>query len=90
MISQIFAHVFGLAVPGPAPVHGPGPMEKPTLGGVGNCQSPPSCPRTSLQGVKKPEIDIPQMHHSPERSGEASCWNVMHLGDVDLGKFDLL
>ena len=90
MISQIFAHVFGLAVPGPAPVHGPGPMEKLTLESAENSQSLPKCLEMPLQDVKKTEIDIPQMHHNPQRSGEASCWTVVHLGDVKLGKSDVL
>ena len=69
-------------VPGPGPVLGPWAREKLTLGSVGNRQSSPRCPGTSLQGVKKPDFDLPEMHFVPVRSVEASCWNEMHLGEV--------
>ena len=80
----------GGVVPDPGPVHGPWSMEKLTLESVENCQKPPRCLEMPLQDAKKTEIDIPQMHHNPQRSGEASCWTVVHLGDVNLGKFDVL
>ena len=91
--SQIFENIvqfWGGVVPDPGPVHGPWPMEKLTLGATRICQKPPRCLRMPLQDVKKTEIDIPQMHYDPRRSGEASCWTVVHLGDVNLGKFDVL
>ena len=44
----------------------------------------------SLQQVKFPEIDIPQMHYVPAGGLTASLWAVVHLGDVDFGFFDPL
>ena len=97
MYLQGFSHFFknivlfwGVPVRGPGPVLGPWPMEKLTLESVENCQKPPRCLEMPLQDAKKTEIDIPQMHHSPQRSGEASCWTVVHLGDVYFGFFDVL
>ena len=89
-ILKIIVQFMVWVVPGPGPVHGPGPMEKLTLGSVENCQRPPRCLEVQLQDTRKTDIDIPQMHHDPQRSGEASCWTVVHLGDVKLGKSDVL
>ena len=72
---------------GPGPVRGPWAREKPTLGIVENRQRSPRCPRVSLQRVKKADMDLPEMHHSPVRSEMASRWNEMHLGEVHIGKF---
>ena len=91
--SQIFKNIvqfWGWVVLGPGPVHGPWSMEKLTLGSVENCQSPPSCLEVSLQGVKKPDIDLPKMHFSPVRGLEASQSTLGHLGGVYIGKSDLL
>ena len=82
--------VWGVPVLGPGPVLGPWAREKLTLGSVENRQRSARCLRISLQGVKKIDIDLPQMHFVPVRSFEASCWNEMHLGEVKLGKSDLL
>lgn len=80
----------GVPVRGPGPVLDPWPVEKLTLGSVENRQKSPRCLEMPLQDAKKTDIDIPQRHHSPQRSGEASCWTVVHLGDVKLGKSDVL
>ena len=77
-------------VQGPGPVHGPWAREKQTFGAPEKCQSSPRRPRVRPQRVKKTDIDLPKMHHSPVRSLEASHWKEMHLGEVQLGFFDPL
>ena len=80
-------HVCPPPVLGPGPVHGPWPMEKPTLAIVENRQRSPRCLRISLQGVKKTDIDLPKMHYSPAGGLKASHWNEVHLGEVHFGFF---
>ena len=85
-ILQTIVHVWGAAVEGPGPVHGPWAREKPTLGTPQNCESSPRCPRMPLQRVIFPDIDLPKMHYNAVGSLEASHWTIMHLGEVNVGK----
>ena len=41
-----------------------------------------------LQRVTKTEFDLPKMHYSPVRNIEATRWTMVHLGEVEFGKFD--
>ena len=44
----------------------------------------------SPQNAKITDMDLPKMHYSPGRSGEASPWTKMHLGEVHISKNCLL